>query len=200
MTQSFGFFSFDIFLLPSAFRLCVAPYKDSWGASICQQRPRVYFYSTQTMGVLTMGVLCKGIFSSVSKLNQQIINSICTIQIDNDQYVQGGGKKLHGKQHWKHWKLLHRLLERGQFHHWPAQKGQHQPKRSEHPRRLGKAILEQQLLAVDVQPKELFSIYLLLAPFNETLPVALYPIAPWYCTKMPIIKADLHCKCNLSAL
>ena len=121
--SKFWIFSFDIFLLPSAFRLCVAPYKDSWGASICQQRPRVYFCSTQTMGVL-----CKGIFSSVTKLNQQIINSICTIQIDNDQYVQGGGKKLHGKQHWKHWKLLHWLLERGQFHHWPAQKGQHQSK------------------------------------------------------------------------
>ena len=58
-------FSFYISLLPRAFKLCVAPSKDSWGASICQQRPRVYFYSTQTMGLL-----CKGIFSSVSKLNQ----------------------------------------------------------------------------------------------------------------------------------
>ena len=34
-------FSFYISLLPRAFKLCVAPSKDSRGASICQQRPRV---------------------------------------------------------------------------------------------------------------------------------------------------------------
>ena len=111
--------------------------------------------------------------------------------------VQGGGEKLPWKHKWKHWKQLLQSLERGDESNksrWGAKKGQYQPKKIDQPRRLGKPILEQELS--NLQPGEFSPLF---AAFDETIPVSLHCKALWYCTKMTLINADLHCKRTLNA-